>query len=95
MTVLEYCEALAFAREICGPITIPHHEEIQRGGIVGRARVAGIVKESDSKWFTGPIALVLEDVRPVPFIPCPGRLGFFPLSSVLAQARAEEEAIEL
>jgi hypothetical protein len=50
---------------------------LPRGGIIGMARVVDVVTESDSPWFTGPIALVLEDVRPLAFVSCKGALGFF------------------
>ena len=59
------------------------------GGIVGRARVTGIIRQSTSPWFFGPLALVLEDVKPVPFVPCKGKLGFFDVpKDVAAQLKA-------
>lgn len=47
------------------------------GGIVGVATVVDVVTESDSPWFVGPWAFVLDDVREVSFVPCRGSLGFF------------------
>lgn len=47
------------------------------GGIVGRADIVDCVTASDSKWFFGRYGFVLENVRPLPFIPCRGALGFF------------------
>lgn len=47
------------------------------GGIVGQADVVDIVTRSDSPWFFGPLALVLDNVKPLPFVPCKGALGFF------------------
>lgn len=49
------------------------------GGIVGRADIVDCVTASDSKWFFGRYGFVLENVRPLPFIPCRGALGFLAL----------------
>lgn len=49
----------------------------QLGGIVGKARIVDCVTASDSAWFSGPFGFVLEDVEPVPFYPCRGRLQLF------------------
>lgn len=62
-------------RETCGGL--PAFERLARGGIVGVARIAGIVTEYPSPWFFGPVGLVLDDVRPTKFVPCKGALGFF------------------
>ncbi len=64
-----------------------------RGGIVARARLVGIVIDSmrpqdyttrlelararESLWYFGPVGLVLGEVKPLPFTPCQGALGFF------------------
>lgn len=47
------------------------------GGIVGMADIVDCVSGSDSPWFFGPYGFVLENVRPLPFIPCKGALSFF------------------
>lgn len=47
------------------------------GGIVGQARLVSCVTEADSRWFFGPFGFVLEDVEPLPFVKCRGRLGIF------------------
>lgn len=47
------------------------------GGIVGHAEIIDCVTSMDSTWFFGPYGFVLRDVRPLPFIPCRGALGFF------------------
>jgi hypothetical protein len=39
--------------------------------------VTDLVHESDSPWFFGPLALVLDKVEPLPFTPFKGALGFF------------------
>lgn len=49
----------------------------QRGGIIGVVDIVDCVDRSDSAWFFGPYGYVLQNARPVPFIPCKGALGFF------------------
>jgi hypothetical protein len=80
MTMDEYQDAIAFARE-CGFMAVPSFKECKAnaGGIVGAAVVDQVVRDSSSPWFVGPIALRLTDVRPLPFTPCKGALGFFKL----------------
>lgn len=53
--------------------------DLPRGGVIGHARYVGWVTQHPSPWFTGPGALVMEDVQPLPFYPCRGMLGFFRL----------------
>ena len=50
---------------------------LQYGGIIGAAELIDCVESHPSKWFEGEFGFVLRNARPVPFIPCPGRLGFF------------------
>ena len=47
------------------------------GGIVGIVNFVGIVGEHESRWFFGPLGLVFDDARPLPFFPCKGQLGLF------------------
>lgn len=47
------------------------------GGIVGLADITGCVSEHSSEWFVGPFAFVLENQKPLPFIPLLGQRGFF------------------
>jgi hypothetical protein len=58
-------------------IVIPDDDALQCGGIVGKADVVNIVSHSKSPWFVGPCGLVLDNVKPLPFRPCLGMLGFF------------------
>ena len=67
------------------PVKVPAFNDLQRGGIVGRARVADVVREYRSRWFNGPIGLVLADVQPLPFIPFKGALGFFDVPDNIAR----------
>jgi hypothetical protein len=54
-----------------------HSKDARRGGIVGSVEIVDCVQRSDSPWFFGPYGFVLRDPRPVPFMPCKGKLGFF------------------
>lgn len=47
------------------------------GGIVGIVDLVDIVRHSTSRWFSGPLGLVLRNPRPLPFTPCKGALGLF------------------
>ena len=73
---------------------MPSFEALERGGIVGIGQVAGLLRDSDSPWFTGPVALMLEAVVQLPFTPCKGTGVFFEideralgLRSAIANAR--------
>ena len=50
---------------------------LERGGIIGVAEIVDCVDASESPWFMGRYGFVLANVRPVPFIPVRGSLGFF------------------
>ncbi len=76
MTRAEYEDAAETINHISG-IVCPRPDELLRGGIIGRAEVAEIVKDHDSPWFYGPKGLVLIDRQPAPFVPATGELGFF------------------
>jgi len=58
-------------------IAVPDLATLQRGGIVGVCNVVGVTRESSDPWFCGPLGIVLADVRPLPFVPFKGALGFF------------------
>jgi hypothetical protein len=79
MTRSEYEDAADFVRSGDDRIktTIPAFEDLQRGGIVGIARLTQVVEVSTSPWFFGPIGLVLQDAASLPFKPLAGALGFF------------------
>ena len=47
------------------------------GGMVGIADIVGCVQQSTSRWFVGEYGFVIQNARPIPFIPCRGQLGFF------------------
>lgn len=76
MTGREFDEACAFAAQ-AGATLFPRFDDLKRGGLVGHAKLEALVTGSKSKWFTGPKALKLAEVYPIPFMPCKGALGFF------------------
>jgi ASCH domain len=53
--------------------------EFETGGVVGVARLVGCVRASASRWFDGPVGLVLAGPLPTIFVPCRGQLGIFDL----------------
>jgi hypothetical protein len=61
---------------------IPRPCDLARGGIVGGTTILDCVSSHSSEWFVGSWGFVLDESRPLPFVPCPGRLGFFDLPSI-------------
>lgn len=76
MTLGEYRDCIGFMRSL-GLSDLPSRADLDRGGIVGVARIVDCVTASGSRWFFGKFGIVLADVRPIPFIPAKGALGFF------------------
>lgn len=71
-------EGYEWIRNTFPSIALPHVNEFERGGIVGRARLVDCVTECDADpWFFGPVGFVLADAGPLPFQGCRGALGFF------------------
>lgn len=70
-------------------LVVPPLVGLHRGGIVGACRVVDVVRSEEDAdrvvcehppqglWFCGPLGIVLADVRPLPFVPFKGSLGFF------------------
>lgn len=76
MTREEYLDAAQMI-DMVGLDKTPSLEDLLRGGIVGEARIVDCVATHDSPWFFGPYGFVLADVKPLPFRPVRGALGFF------------------
>lgn len=76
-TEKEYNEAVAFAEWVNPNIKVPSLDQLEKGGIVGRVFMEGVVTRSCSKWFTGPIGFAFSKAESFPFTPCIGQLGFF------------------
>lgn len=51
--------------------------DLEAGGIVGVADLVDMVENHASPWFVGPIGFVLQNARPLPFMPMNGALGIF------------------
>lgn len=77
ITSREYDDAREFAAAIVPNIELPPLHSLQYGGIVGAVTLIDCVEASDSRWYMGQKGYVLRDARPLPFVPCKGRLGFF------------------
>jgi hypothetical protein len=58
-------------------IPLPSYSSLERGGIIGAATLVSCVSGSDSAWYMGQRAFILENQRPLPFFPCKGALSFF------------------
>lgn len=90
-----------------GPVSLRDLYQ-HRGGIVGRARIDGVIRDErdfaawaanrqdadvQRAWWMGGFALVLGDVEAVEFVPCKGALGLFRVpDDVHARAMAGRRA---
>lgn len=80
MTRHDYCDALELvmrAAHIDVLRGFPMFDDLRRGGIIGSVELVDSVDASDSPWYMGEKGFVLRDPKPLPFIPCKGRLQFF------------------
>ena len=81
MTRDEYQDCLDTLRRDVRPfpayLTLPTFEALERGGIIGKARIVDCVSQHSSPWFFGRYGFVLADAEPLPFRPSRGKLGFF------------------
>lgn len=76
---------------------IPPLEEMQRGGVIGRARLVDVIPPcaSEPPMFERPCThpwhmceqtgFLLADVAPLPFVPLRGELGFFKVPAEIAE----------
>jgi hypothetical protein len=78
LTRAEYESAVQFMtdRQIL-PAFLPRPEELERGGIIGRAEVIDCISESSDPWFMGPVGHVLANVQPLEFRKLKASLGYF------------------
>ena len=83
MTVGDYQACKLFVAGFAPTLAdlIPGRLNLERGGIVGAARILDCVERHESEWFTGPVGFVLGDASPMPLRPVVGRLGFFRLTN--------------
>jgi hypothetical protein len=84
-------------------LAVPPLDQMPRGGIVGRARIVGVIEPHCPAvlypagvvraWhMPEQFGFVLADVAPLPFAPCCGRLGIFELPDVRIPTSEEELA---
>lgn len=71
----DYDDAAVYAME--RGVTIPPAENLERGGVIGKAEIVDCVDKSPSPWFMGPIGYVIENPEPLMFHACAGQLGIF------------------
>jgi len=91
LTKAYHAEVSAHVLDTFG-ITVPAIEALERGGVVGRADLVSVVRESDSLWFQGDcFGFVLANAQPLPFTPWKGQLQFFDVPTS-ALRNAEEVA---
>ena len=76
-TKSDYESAVADIKMIDPSIAVPPLKELERGGIVGSARITDCVHAHESPWFFGEYGFVLRNAEPCKFRPYKGALGFF------------------
>lgn len=66
-------------------IRCPRFEDMQTGGLIGKAMFEPPEYEpsTPSKWFSGPVGYPIFSAEPIRFIQCRGALGFFNLPADL------------
>lgn len=77
MTGTDYRNVAEFVARANPALALPPIAELNRGGIIGAAKIITCVHKSDSPWWMGPFGFTLRFARPIPFTPCKGALGFF------------------
>ena len=66
----------------------PIPDPLPLGGIVGWANLVEVITKSKDPWFQGKFGFVLEGAKPVPFVPCKGRLGiYYPDADLIKELR--------
>jgi ASCH domain len=68
----------------------PNLGEFNKGGIIGYAYLVDVVTQHTSPWFEGPNGFVLKNAHPLFFIPMPGQLGLFDVTSEIEAVVKEE-----
>jgi hypothetical protein len=83
----EAIDLLLSAHPFPRSVYIPLPADMPRGGIVGQAELVNCVTAppaGDRGWFVGPYGFVLRNVRPLPFRPWRGDIGFWDAPDFLA-----------
>ena len=93
MTRHEYDDVRLFLVCCAIDIELPPFEKLELGGIVGAATLVDCVDSSNSRWYMGQKGYVLRDARPLPFVSCKGKLGFFDVPHDVMEALHDREAV--
>jgi hypothetical protein len=97
MSKSDELECLKFIEKIgLDPTQIPKREALVYGGIIAKFRITDVIvpggkttsggphPRAQDKWYMGFYGYVLEDVEPVPFIPCKGALSIWTIPKEVA-----------
>lgn len=87
-TWADHFDVLAYCTRFTLPLP-PYRDDLQRGGIIGSVELVDCVRHSQSPWFMGDVGFVLANPKPLPFVPCKGRLGFFEVPDDVARQIVE------
>jgi hypothetical protein len=68
----------------------PNPGEFNKGGIIGYAHLVDVVTRHTSPWFEGLYGFVLKNAHPLSFIPMPGQLSLFDVTSEIEAVVKEE-----
>ncbi len=74
---------------------LPAPDDLEKGGIVGRAEISDCVKQSTSPWFMGEFGFMVRNATPLPFRPFRGALQFFDVPDVDAPAGVDVQPVLL
>ncbi len=75
MTSDEFTQAMLYCLD--RGLTLPDRDDMQCGGIIGSVELVDSLDHSDSPWYMGEKAFLLQDPKPLSFTPLKGRLNFF------------------
>jgi hypothetical protein len=73
----EYTRAVEFVKKIDPELQIPNMNELKYGGVIGKVKMRGATRESDSKWFVGPFGFILKNPKAMDFFEIRGQQGMF------------------
>lgn len=81
----DYASAYEFALDLGEDPALPEPEALERGGIVGVAELVDVIAPTpiphvqwSFRWhMREQYGFILANVRPLPFLPCKGALGFW------------------
>jgi hypothetical protein len=71
-------EGYEFLRLRLGAENVPWHGDLPRGGFVGSVCIVDVVTIHSSRWFFGPLGLVLRDAIPFPVVTSRGLAAGYP-----------------